>query len=220
MKKVFAVAFFIVAMAIPLSARDVNIAGDYMEVRTADVYAGACFANSEVGLVGKEAMMAWHIREGGWRGTPLQGLKVVAVVRANATLGDPHASPYPSRAVLIVDERANLAQREALVSFARSMAGELLHDIVRVEGSRIDMNLGTNHGEASLKAGDIAQLRTRCIHEGDHLCGNEEVYYPPLTEVTDAVPVYTLVHEFRGQGLNSTWSSPGKRSAFVGAFAR
>ena len=46
------------------------------------------------------------------------------------------------------------------------------------------------------------------------------VYYPPLTEVTNAIPSYTLAHAFRGDELNSTWSCPLKRSAFVAEFAR
>jgi hypothetical protein len=32
------------------------------------------------------------------------------------------------------------------------------------------------------------------------------------------MPAYSLPHEHRGQGLNTTWSSPYKRSAFVGGF--
>ena len=33
-------------------------------------------------------------------------------------------------------------------------------------------------------------------------------------------PAVTLVHAFRGPELGITWSSPGKRSAFVGTFSR
>lgn len=220
MKKILAAVSVCVALMAPAGARDINITGDYLEVRTADVYTGPCFANAEVGLLGNEAMMAWRVREGGWQGVALTGLSVVAVVRASATLGDPYASPYPAKAVVIVDERATSGQREALVSFARSMAGDLLQDIVRVEARPIEVSFGERHGYASLQAGELASLQTRCLHEGDHLCGNEEVYYPPLTEVFHAVPVYTVGHEFQGQGLNGTWKSAGKRSAFVGEFAR
>lgn len=219
MSKVWAVIFFFAAAVTPVGARDTQIAGDYLEVRTADVYAGACFANAEVGLIGKEALIAWHVTRGSWQGIPLQGLSVMAVVKAKATLGDPHANPFPTRAIIIVDEKADPRQQEALVGFAHSMAGDLLQDIVRVERTRIDMKIEKD-GYASLKAGHIADLKTRAIHGEDHLCGNEKIYYPPLTEVAAAVPGFTLVHEFRGEGLDSTWSLPGKRSAFIGAFSR
>jgi len=36
----------------------------------------------------------------------------------------------------------------------------------------------------------------------------------------EAVPAVTLAHSFRGTELGKTWSSPGKRSAFVGHFER
>ena len=92
-----------------------KITGDYIETRSADVYVGQCFANGEVGLTGDEAILAWHIRSGSWNGVKLDGLNVVAAVKANATLGDPYADPYPAKAVLIVDEQANPVQRAALV---------------------------------------------------------------------------------------------------------
>ena len=65
------------AMALPAAA---GIRGDYVEVRSADVYTGPCFANGEVGLVGDEAILAWRIDEGDWKGIKLDGLSVVAVV--------------------------------------------------------------------------------------------------------------------------------------------
>ena len=51
-----------------------------------------CFANSEVGLVGNERR-SWPggSKRGGWDGVDLSGLSVLAVVRSDATLGDPYA---------------------------------------------------------------------------------------------------------------------------------
>ena len=44
------------------------ISGDYLEVRSCDVYTGYCFANSEMNLAGKEGLMLWSVREGEWKG--------------------------------------------------------------------------------------------------------------------------------------------------------
>src|SRR5712691_9845255 len=107
------------AAAIPSN----NIYGDYVEARTADVYTGPCFANSEVGLTGELAVMGWKVTKGAWNGVALDGLGVVGVVRASSTLGDVYHSAYPIKAVLIVDSRANAEQRLALMSFAKSMGG-------------------------------------------------------------------------------------------------
>ena len=44
----------LLATATPLLA---EISGDYLEVRTCDVYTGPCFGNAEMSLAGKEAVM-------------------------------------------------------------------------------------------------------------------------------------------------------------------
>ena len=194
--------------------------GDYLEARSADVYTGPCFANSEVGLTGQEAILAWKVQQGDWNGVNLTGLSVVAVVRANATLGDPYHTPYPARSVLIVDSRASTPQRMALAAFAASMAGSLLDHVVRVESAPIQLTVehGELHGAAKLVAGHFAQIETRSLCQGDHLCGNESVYYPPLVALMHSMPAFTLDSSFSGQGLGEVWKNVDKRSAFVGSF--
>ena len=197
-----------------------RIGGKYLEVRTADVWTGPCFANGEVNLVGREGMMAWQVDHGSWNGVPLAGLKVVVVLRADSTLGDPYARSHKAKSVLLVDSSATNEQSEALVSFAKSMAGSLLGDVVAVRSTPIEMKVTDASGVASLKAGDQAELETRALNHHDMYCGNEFVYYPPLTSVATAKPAYTLAYRFDGKGLGATWSCPLKRSAFVGTFAR
>ena len=70
-----------------------HMTGEYMESRTADVYTGPCIANSEANLTGREAILGWHVDRGEFEGVSLDGLSVVAVVRANNTLGDAYSSP-------------------------------------------------------------------------------------------------------------------------------
>jgi len=197
-----------------------EIRGDYVEGRSADVYAGPCYANSQVSMEGKEAMMAWKVRTGDWQGVDLSGLGVVAVVRASATLGDPYHDPLPARAVLILDSRADGRQRLALASFAQAMAGSLLTNIVRVESAPISLEVNEQTAEAKLTAGRVLRLETRAICHDDHLCGNEFVYYPPLTEINGATPAVSVVDEFSGQGLDMVWNRTGRMNSFVGTFGQ
>ena len=62
-----------------------KISGSYVEARNADVYTGACYANSEINLVGDLAVMGWKIDEGSIDGVSLKGLGVVGVIRATTT---------------------------------------------------------------------------------------------------------------------------------------
>jgi hypothetical protein len=198
-----------------------GITGDYIEVRSADVYTGPCFANSQVGLEGKQAILAWHVQKGSWQGVDLSGLSVVAVVGASATLGDPYHNPYPSKSVLIVDEQASAAQRQALQGLARAEAGKLVGHVVGVESApiRLEVGEGENHGSISLAAGRLVRVRTRSLCAGDHICGNEEVYYPPLVSTSHAMPAFTLEDAFHGTGLGMEWTRADTRSAYVGSFA-
>jgi hypothetical protein len=198
-----------------------RIQGNYIEARPADVYTGACFANAEVGQVGRHAVFGWNIASGRWQGQDLAGLSVVGVVQASHTLGDVHHTAYPVKSVLIVDSRAGAMQRLALQNFAKTMAGDLLQQVVRVDYQPIKFLIkGDNiHArEVSMTAGDEAAIETRALEGTDGICHNEDVWYPPLVKVSHAMPAFALAHQFQGAGLGGTWRNPYKRSAFVGTF--
>jgi hypothetical protein len=199
-----------------------RISGQYLEVRSCDVYTGPCVANGEMGLAGKEGILVWTVSEGSWHGTALDGLNVIAVLRTEDTMGDVHFEPRKGKAVLILDGKASAEQRSALASFARTMANGLIDDVVEVKTATIDADLGncTKAGCATVRAGHLVEVSTRCFGGQDHLCGNESTFYPPLTVVHSARPAFTEMASFKGSGLGLTWESTGQRSAFLAAFSR
>jgi len=198
-----------------------TLSGDYLEVRSCDVYTGPCFANAEMGLTGKEGMLFWSIREGSWNGVSLNGLGVMAVVRANGTLGDLKYQPRSGDTVLILDSKADSAQKQALTDFAQTMGGKLISHVVDVKSAPIESTLGTcaKKGCASIQAGDLVEITTSCLSAKHDICGNEETYYPPLSKTDEAYPVFTELATYTGSGLNVTWQIAGKRSAFLGKFS-
>jgi hypothetical protein len=196
------------------------IIGNYLEVRSCDVYTGPCFANAEMGLTGKEGMLVWSVRQGAWHGTDLSGLSVIAILRTDQTLGDLRYQPRAGKALLLVDSKATQEQREALAQLARAKAGNLIHDIVGVKALPISAEIGTcgKSGCASVKAGGLVEISTRCLGGKDHICGNESTFYPPMTSVQNAQPAYTELAAYRGADLGLTWESTCQRSAFVASF--
>jgi hypothetical protein len=209
------------ALAAPLSAA---VTGDYVEIRSCDVYTGSCFANAEMNLDGEKAIMTWSIRKGEIDGVKLDGLNVVAVVRANGTLGDVARFPQKAKSVLIIDSAADVQQRDALVRFVKQSAGKVLGDTVKIEASPIAVdvcNAGCpNDGCAKVKAGKLVEIETRCIGGKDHVCGNEELYYPPLTKVASARAAYTTTGAFRGEGLDTQFDEANRRSAYLASFSQ
>jgi hypothetical protein len=220
-RMVFISAMAILALASTGKAQ--SISGDYIETRSADVWTGPCVANGEVNLAGDQAILAWHVSRGAWKGVSLEGLSVVGVVKANATLGDQYNNPYPAKSVVIVDENACAEQQKALIEFAQSMAGQLLKNVVRVDVAPIKVEVSGHDGHYSktlVQAGKLAGIQTRAISSKDHLCGNEDVYYQPLAAMTHSMPAVAELDQYNGASLGTSWTVHGKRSAFVGSFAR
>jgi hypothetical protein len=212
-------------LALALSIAGLGVAADihgqYVEARTADIYTGPCFANSEVELTGNLAVLGWKIEKGDWQGVTLDGLSVMGVVHTETTLGDyMHPDVVGARAVIIVDERATPEQRIALSQFAKQMGGDLLANVVRTDARPITFSSGDMHSrQAKMVAGELAKVETRALEETDKICHNEEVWYKPLTQLDHAMAAYTVEQSYQGKGLNTTWSYPGKRSAYVGTFS-
>ena len=197
-----------------------QISGQYVESRNADVYTGPCIASSEVNIVGQEAVLAWHVDRGSWGNVTLNGLSIVAVVRASSTIGDEYANPLPVRAKLIVDANADAKQRAALINFVQEQAGALLSNIIAVEALPIQLVTGQAHGTLDLKAGDEVHLATRAIDDDDMFCHNESVYYPPLAaNLTHAMPAISTESAYSGSELGINWRESGRRGSFVGTFA-
>src|SRR5262249_49124762 len=158
-------ALALLGAAAPLPAA--GLTGQYIEARTCDVWTGPCFANAEMNLGGKHAILGWKVEKGTLDDVRLDGLGVVAVVAASDTLGLRQTGP--ARAVLIVDQKADAAQREALVRLAKGQGGDLVKNVVEVRSAAIELNTcGCPEGGCgTLKAGE-ARIQTRCLdHKQD-----------------------------------------------------
>ncbi|OAI38598.1 hypothetical protein AYO40_06530 [Planctomycetaceae bacterium SCGC AG-212-D15] len=207
------------ALALALPAMPPTISGQYVEARTCDIWTGPCFANAEMNLSGKHALMAWRVDKGTLDSVCLDGLGVVAVISARDTLGMKQSGP--AKALLIVDARADKAQRDALVRLAQKQGGLLTKHVIGVQYAPIDLTICDckDGGCARLKAGSIASIETRCIHaKHDKACGNESAFYPPLASGVKAKPAIAIQHGFSGEGIEETWTESDRRGAYLGSF--
>jgi len=206
--------------ATEVSAAQTEISGHYLEARSCQVYTGPCFANGEIGLAGKEAVMAWKINEGQHDGVDLAGLSVVMAVHGSETLAFRGLEdPQELKSVILVDDQATEAQRTALISFARQYSGKAGQVVARVSSKPIALKLDELALKGTLSVGSEIRLETRKAGRGDCICSNETAYYPPLVQVQHFAPGVSTVGEFKSRGLGVQWSTPGDRNAYMATFA-
>ncbi len=113
----------------PSASPSTKIVGDYVEARTASVFAGACHFNGELVTTGHDAIMAWSISEGTWKGTNLAGVRAMAAVTCEANLLDEKA---PRKSELMVDSSASGAQVAAMKDLLESKIGAAIGSVTAV----------------------------------------------------------------------------------------
>ena len=193
------------------------ITGDYVEARTAEVFAGGCINGSEGEVAGREAILAWRVGKGQVNGVSLDGLSIVAVVAGDNNLSTHElggAAPTKVRSALRIDQRATPAQREALIAMARALAPAVLRDVIDVKAVPISFRrdadgLAVSAGEASL---DVA---TKMDHSAT--CGAMQ-WYEPLARMTQSTLGHTKSEAWSGSSLGTQWSMGDKRASFFGSF--
>jgi hypothetical protein len=208
----------VVALALAANAyAGESISGSYVEARTAEVFAGGCIMSSEAETIGRQAVLAWRIDQGGYDGQVLDGLHVVAAVSGDRNLGIREIggeAPSFVKAVVYVDQRATPAQQQALAKLAQSLSRGLISQVVAI--TPVAIAFDESASSVAVSAGD-ARLQVRKSIEHGPACGAMR-WFTPFSVVDDANMGTTVAHGFSGQGLDIRWSAPNRRSAFFGEF--
>ena len=196
-----------------------RITGDYVEVRTAEVFTGGCIMGSEGETSGREAILAWRVSRGSAEGVPLDGLSVVAVVSADMNLGTHElggAAPRSIRTLLMVDERATPEQSTALVGLAKSLAGDVVTNMVDVK--RVPVTFRRDAESVKVSAGHAkVDVATNVRHSP--ACGAIQ-WFSPLSRL-DGEPGIGLTRwqSWTGPALGAQWQQVDRRSSFFGTFS-
>jgi hypothetical protein len=217
MRYTFAAAV-VLALGAGIHASDAPLTGDYVEARTAEVYTGGCIMGSEGEVSGREAIMAWRVREGSFNGVTLDGLSVVAVVAGDVNLGTHQLggkAPTTVKALVMVDQRATAAQQEALVGMAKALAPEVVRDVVATTPTPISFEAVKD--TVRLSAGE-ASLDVTTNVEHSPACGASK-WFEPLSNVKGATIGLARSFEWSGDGLGARWKQLDRKSAYVGSFS-
>ena len=218
MKRTLALATVLLASGFGVRASGPSITGDYVEVRTAEVYTGGCILGSEGETSGREAIMAWRVSHGALNGVPLDGLSVVAVVAGDRNLGTHElggAAPAVVKSVVMVDERAQPAQQQALLAMAKSLAPDLVTDVVELKPVAIEF---TKDSESFRVSAGSASLDVARKVEHSPACGAMQ-WYQPLARTDENEIGLTRSQAWSGQGLGTQWKQLDRKSSFFGTFS-
>lgn len=210
-----ALAMIIAVSALVFSsqAETVSVRGEYVEVRTASVFAGACHYNGEVVTTGRDALMAWNVTSGKWKGVDLTGVRAMAIVNSTSNLSEQNAS---RQSELIIDSAASREQAQAMLSALKEKYAASLGQVVEVRNAPISFE----HKDRaySVKADD-ATINVEAM-PNDLCCKMPNlVWYKPLVGIENRKVGYTTNASYGGRKVSDPWSRSGENSAFYGTFA-
>jgi len=203
----------IAPLVIGSRAEAVRIRGDYVEVRTASVFAGACHFNGEVTTTGRDALMAWHITSGSWQGVPLKGVKVVAIITSDSNLSE---TDIARRSEIVVDTAATEAQASAVVEALKKNYAGAVGNVAHLIRAPVNFNRTSN--SYSVDAGSLASINVQAMP--DDLCCKMPnlVWYSPLVPLKNRKVGFTANANYGGDDFASSWQRSGENSAFYGTF--
>lgn len=194
-------------------AENVQLRGDYVEVRTASVFAGACHYNGEVTTTGRDAMMAWNVTSGSWQGVNLTGVRAMAIISAADNLADANAA---RESEIVIDSSATRAQSLAMLNALKEKYAGSLGKIVSVRNVPISF---VRQGRTYSVAADDAAIDVEAM-PNDLCCKMPNlVWYTPLVGLENRKVGYTNRALYSGNQVSEPWSRSGENSAFYGSFA-
>ena len=190
---------------------DVALSGDYVEGRTASVYAGACHYGGEYTIAGREAVLAWSISAGRIGGVELAGTSLVAIVSGDQNLAE---ADVQKRSVVFLPEGVSEAQREALLGWLDpELVGEVTNLVLTdVSCVRADEVFSVRAGEAVALEGSLLPNRECCAMPFN-------VWYSPFVELENALVGCTESFACENDELDLHFSSNGENCVFTGQFS-
>lgn len=201
------------ALVFSSQAENVSLRGEYVEVRTASVFAGACHYNGEVVTTGRDALMAWNVTSGKWQNVDLAGVRAMAIVNSSSNLSEPNAA---RKSEVIIDSAATREQAQAMLSALKEKYASSLGQIVEVRNAPVTFE----HKDRSytVKADDAA-INVEAM-PNDLCCKMPNlVWYKPLVGIENRKVGYTINASYGGRKVSDPWSRSGENSAFYGLFA-
>jgi hypothetical protein len=195
-----------------------RIRGDYFENCNCDVVCPCLFSTNppmtSMPTQGAcEVPFAFHIEEGAFGDTPLDGLNAVVILRTPGPMGEGNAS-----VALYVDERGDDAQREALTAIFSGAAGgpmgllaPLVSEVVGVRSAPIAFAKDGTHRSA-----EIPGVVSLAVHAVPNLAPDDAIWAAnahPFAPAGVAMAVGEDGSTYSDYGMS--WDNSGKNGHYA-----
>ncbi len=190
------------------------IEGDYIEDRSNHVYGCYCEWSGESQTGGKEAMLSWSIRQGGFRGVPLAGIRMAAVIVSDKTLSMGDA---PRRSILIVDSTATRAQQQAAEELLRTAYSQLLGQVIGVRV--LPITFVREKDRAALRIVDLVNVEMRRASPRQDGLQGARLWFEPFIPLSQSTVGTTVRTEYTGDDFNRRWQrTHPEMTGYFGSF--
>jgi hypothetical protein len=189
------------------------VTGRYVEARSASVFAGACHFGAEYTTQGREAVLAWQLEGGRVDGVSLEGVELVAVVRADANLAEADAV---RSSVVYVDAALPEATRAAALAWLEREHADAVGTIGKVKqtaGLRVDC-AGERY---SVSVPGLVRLEGEALPDRACCSMPSNVWYSPLVALEGRVVGQSQVLEVSDPDVGPAFVRHAENDAFLGA---
>jgi hypothetical protein len=191
-----------------------EVIGDYIEGRSNHVYGCYCEWSGEGQTGGREAILAWAVRQGSFDGVSLAGVKMAAVIVAEKTLSMGQA---PRTSILFFDSAASAAQRQAAERLLRQRYALLLGEVRNVHAVPIQFRRDAE--SAALGVGEMLNLTMRRAVLPDDVLQGATLWYDPFIPLEQSTLGTTLQNRYWGGDFDQRWAhSEPTTSGYFGRF--
>lgn len=188
-----------------VSAPASPLKADYIEVRTASVFAGPCHVNGELMTTGNDALMAWNFND---------GVRVMAAVSCETNLIHTNAA---RQSEIVIDSPAGKPAADAALAAILSHDAATLGKIVAIRQGSI--NFQHTSDEYRLDSPGFGSLDVQALPDCSCCKQPNDVWYEPLVHVSGRMVGYTVNAEYSSGGAGDSWQREDENGAFYGVVA-
>jgi Protein of unknown function (DUF1326) len=189
------------------------VKGDYVEARTASVFAGPCHYNGELVTTGCDAVMAWRFKSGSWQGVDLSGVRVMGVVSSDENLGQTDGT---RKSEFVIDAPSARQAKAAMAAVVWYDGGSLGSVAAVHRGSVSFQHVGKAYqvNSPGFGAMDVKGM------PNDECCKQPNlVWYSPLAHLSWRKVGFTNDAKYLGGTVGEPWERSDENGAFYGEFS-